>query len=70
MEFNPYQLRLIRRQKNISVQELGELLGISVAQVHRLEKGERRLTVDMLIKFCAALQLEPAELFLSPARFQ
>ena len=35
MEFNPYQLRVIRRQKNVSVQELGESLGISVAQVHR-----------------------------------
>ena len=68
MEFNPYQLKLIRLQKNISVQELGESLGISVAQVHRLEKGERRLTVDMLIKFCAALQLEPAELFFEPSK--
>ena len=50
------------------MQELGESLGISVAQVHRLEKGERRLTVDMLIKFCAALKLEPAELFFEPSK--
>ena len=68
MEFNPYQLRLIRHQKNMSVQDLGDSLGISVAQVHRLEKGERRLTVDMLIKFCTALHVEPAELFFEPSK--
>ena len=66
MEFNPFELKSIRQRKNISTQELADNLGVSVAQIHRLEKGERRLTVDMMIRFCSALQLEPAELFFSP----
>jgi transcriptional regulator with XRE-family HTH domain len=42
------RIREIRKQRGLTLQELGDLCGMSVQQVHRLERGHRRLTVEML----------------------
>lgn len=62
-KFQPYRLTELRRFRSVSAAELARRLKVSVAQVHRLEKGERRLTVDMLMAYCDALELEVSQLF-------
>lgn len=38
-------------------------MAISPAQVHRLENGQRRLSVDALVSYCRAIGVEPGSLF-------
>ncbi len=61
--FDPQTLKLFRKQRKISVAEIASQLDVSVAQVHRLENGQRRLTVDTLIQYCKALNLDMVQLF-------
>lgn len=55
-------LEKIRLEKGLSQQKLAELVGTSGPQVNRLEKGERRLTVDWLMRFAEALDVSPSEI--------
>lgn len=61
--FDPEQLRSLRTRKKITATELARRMAISPAQVHRLEKGDRRLTVDSLIDYCDALEVSVGQLF-------
>lgn len=63
--FNPEQLRALRKAKRITAVEMARRMGTSPAQVHRLEKGLRRLTVDALIGYCDALGINLGSLFAS-----
>ena len=67
VNFDPKKLKELRIQKSVSVTEMAEKLGVSVQQAHRLEKGERRLTVDMLLAFCNELDVDVSHLFSQPA---
>lgn len=66
--FDPTQLRSLRKAQGITAVELARRLGTSPAQVHRLEKGLRRLTVDALISYCAALGADVGSLFRADVR--
>ena len=61
--FDSLRLKSLRKQRLIGVVDMAKLLKISVAQLHRLENGQRRLTVDTLLAYCAVLEIEMAELF-------
>ncbi|MBO6703748.1 MAG: helix-turn-helix transcriptional regulator [Pseudomonadales bacterium] len=61
--FNPITLKLLRKQRRISVADIATAMDVSVAQIHRLENGERRLTVDTLLRFCNVLDLDICQLF-------
>lgn len=61
--FDPARLRSLRQAQRITAAELARRLGISPAQIHRLERGQRRLTVDGMLGYCAALGIEPGSLF-------
>ena len=61
--FDPGKLSSLRRERGISQVALADKLGISPAQVHRLEKGQRRITIDMLIAYCEALDANIDRLF-------
>ena len=60
--FDPKQLRELRIRKGIRASALAKQMGVSPAQVHRLENGDRRLTVDALFAYCQALDLTPGHL--------
>lgn len=62
-KFDPSQLSALRRSKNVTAAELARRMGTSPAQIHRLEKGLRRLTVDTLISYCTALSVSMGNLF-------
>jgi transcriptional regulator with XRE-family HTH domain len=63
----PYEvlktLQSARHQRGMSLQELAEKMGTTKSQVDKLEKGERRLTVEWLLKMAEALHLSPATVF-------
>ena len=66
VKFDPRKLKELRIQKGMSVAEMAEKLGVSVQQAHRLEKGERRLTVDVLLAFCNELDVNVGHIFSQP----
>lgn len=59
---NPDTLRTFRLQKGMSLQTVAEKAGTTKSQIDKLEKGERRLTVEWLLKIAEALEVEPAQL--------
>lgn len=61
--FDPVKLRQLRKVRKISVADMAAALDVSVAQIHRLENGERRLTVNTLIQYCNILDLDMCQLF-------
>ena len=60
--FKPEILRRLRLQKGTSASWVARRMGVSPAQVHRLENGDRRLTVDALVSYCEALAVDPSRL--------
>jgi transcriptional regulator with XRE-family HTH domain len=48
-------LRENRIRKGLTLQKVASRMGVSAPQVQRLETGERRLTVDLLESYCAAV---------------
>jgi repressor LexA len=63
LKFNTDRLRVLRKSKHMTAAELAAHMGTSPAQIHRLEKGLRRLTVDALLQYCDALGVSVAQLF-------
>lgn len=66
--FDPAQLRSLRKSKQVTAVNLAGRMGISPAQVHRLEKGLRRLTVDNLLSYCDALGVSASSLLVANVR--
>ena len=52
------RIRELRKQRGLTLQALGEACGMSVQQIHRLERGHRRLTVDMLEQICDGMGVD------------
>jgi transcriptional regulator with XRE-family HTH domain len=59
LKFDPKQLKRLRIRKKITASSLAKQMEVSPAQVHRLENGDRRLTVDALFSYCRALGIAP-----------
>jgi len=53
-------LRAERQRRNWSLAEVGELVGLSVSVVCRVELGARPLDMRRLVGLCAALGVAPA----------
>lgn len=62
LKFDPKQLKDLRIRKKIKASALAKKMDVSPAQVHRLENGDRRLTVDALFSYCQALGITPGQL--------
>ncbi|MBV9022992.1 MAG: helix-turn-helix transcriptional regulator [Streptomycetaceae bacterium] len=60
-------VRRARKERGLTLAQLGERTGYSAAQVSRYERGISLLTdVDVLWRFATALDIAPADLGLSP----
>ena len=57
------RIREKRRDRGMSMAELGEILGISAAAVSRYELGQRHIKLEMLKKIAVALNVPIQELF-------
>jgi len=59
---SPGTIRAIRVQKGMSLQTVAEKAGTTKSQIDKLEKGERRLTVDWLLRIAGALGVEASQM--------
>lgn len=58
----PNRIRELRKQQGLTLSQLSDLVGLSDAQINRLEKGERELSVPRLLAFARAFKRPVAEL--------
>lgn len=64
----PNRIRAFREARNLSLTELGDLVGLSFGQVSKIEKGNRGLTVEWLQRFARAFDCCAADLLPPPAK--
>ncbi len=62
MPVKPELLRAMRLKRRLTLKQVAARVGLSPAQIQRLEKGERRMTIDLLAAYCSALRIGPTEL--------
>lgn len=56
------RLRLIRIERSMSQQDLGNILGVSFQQVQKYEKGTNRVSASRLMQMATTLNTSPHEL--------
>jgi transcriptional regulator with XRE-family HTH domain len=61
------RLRALRKQRDATLAELSETTGISVSTLSRLESGQRRPTLELLLPLARAHQVPLDELVDAPA---
>ena len=61
------RLRALRQQRNVTLVELSALTGISVSTLSRLESGQRRPNLELLLPLAKAHQVPLDELVGAPA---
>jgi len=59
-------LRAHRQRAGLTLEAIARLTGTTAAQISKLEKGERRLTVDWMARLAPALGVEIADLLPPP----
>lgn len=55
-------LRIFRNRSGLTLEKLGERLGVSASYISRLETGKQYPSIGTLIKFACALEVRPGEL--------
>lgn len=60
------KIKYIRKQRNLTLQNLADKTGLSVAFMSKLERGLTSPTISSLLKVCKALEVDLAELTQSP----
>jgi len=74
MELIGHAIKQTRKQRHLTQEELGKLVGVQKAQISRLESSASNATIDTLIRVFAALkakvklQVELPELSISVER--
>lgn len=56
-------LRAIRHDRNLGQRDIADALDLSVSEVSKLERGKRRIRLDQLPDWCAALGVDLVYLF-------
>jgi len=62
------RIRHIRERHNWTAKELAEKIGTTEQQICRLETGNRKLTVEWLLRVCAALDVSADEIVDLPVK--
>ncbi|UQZ84561.1 HTH-type transcriptional regulator SinR [Paenibacillus konkukensis] len=57
------QLRLVRRARGLTQEELAEKCGLSFSYISDIERGSRNVTLESLDKIMTALDIMPSEVF-------
>jgi len=58
MEVLSYMIKKARQQRNLTQEQLGELVGVQKAQISKLENSANSATVDTILKVFKALKAE------------
>lgn len=56
------RIRSHRQERSLTLEQLGERAGMHATYVGRLERGERSVLVQNLVRIAEALGVDPAEL--------
>lgn len=56
------RIRAARQARCISQRDLARALGMAQSTLSRIERGERRVSVDQLIEIARALGVRPADM--------
>ena len=64
------RIRAHRRARGWTLQQLADASGTSKSQIDKLEKGERRLTVDWMVRLAHPLGCAPQDLLAEALAFQ
>jgi transcriptional regulator with XRE-family HTH domain len=59
-----HRLKELRERAGLSMQALADRTGTSAPQINKLEKGERRMTIDWMTRLARGLGCEPSDLLL------
>lgn len=59
------RIRQLRRNRQMTLQQLGDAAGLSIQQLHRLERGHRRMTLDVIEAVSKVLGVDVASLMRS-----
>jgi transcriptional regulator with XRE-family HTH domain len=51
------KMQALRESRGLTQDELAEMVGTTGPQINRLEKGQRKLTVEWLLRLCAAFNV-------------
>lgn len=51
-------IKKVRKDRNLTQQELGELIGVKKAQISRLENNTKNVTVETIIRIFNAMKAE------------
>ena len=57
------RIRLLRKERNLSQEQLGELAGLHTNYIGQVERGEKNMTIESLAKIAAGLHVSMEELF-------
>lgn len=56
------RIRAVRKERGVSQRELARALGVSQSTLSRIERGERRVSVDRLVAIARALGVRPSDM--------
>lgn len=56
------KIKKIRRRKKLSQSTLAELVSVSSPYISRIECGKNRISLELLVKVCAALETNVSEI--------
>jgi transcriptional regulator with XRE-family HTH domain len=62
------RIRRLRKDRRLSLDELAAAIGIQTADLMRLEKGEYRASLDVLVRILGALEIDGEAFFAEVAR--
>jgi transcriptional regulator with XRE-family HTH domain len=60
---NLHLLREARSRRHLTLQDVADQVGVSPAEIQRLETGKRHMTLEMLEACCRVLGLDPLQVF-------
>ena len=56
LEFMGDLIRMARKERNMTQEQLGKLIGVQKAQISRLERHAKNMTIDTILKVFNALE--------------
>jgi transcriptional regulator with XRE-family HTH domain len=61
-------LRTLREAKGLSLQQVADAAGVNIGHLSRIERGQTGLSVEVLARLAAVLELRELTKFLAPYR--
>lgn len=57
------RIKLLRKEKGLSLRQLAQLCDIDYSDISKIEKGQRNIQVSTILELARGLDIHPKELF-------